>query len=237
MKLFLEKLKWLGLAVGFFLAEQLGSMILYFSSGVQMSIKYGSKAQEKIRAGQIIPPGPLGITFAILVSLVILVSVVWLLYHYGFIKKVQPNWKILIFGVLFAYLLIYGLDNIGSWLMSLQDKSDTSNQKALESLVHLFPAYFMFIDLVILAPIIEELIFRGFIQQKFFKKPWLGYLMSCLLFSLVHTPDSWGAFFTYASMGAVIGFFAFKFKRLEYGIALHVLNNFIAFLSIYQMIG
>ncbi|WP_165212181.1 lysostaphin resistance A-like protein [Streptococcus tangpeifui] len=233
MKVFLEKLKWIGLAIGLSLAEQAGMLVISFAAVVKTVAKYGRQADPN----HLLPAGPVGVGLAVLVELGALALAVWLLYRWDFIKKKRLNWKILVFGLILAYVLVTGIEQVASFIMQLEDKTNTSNQQAVESMLSYVPAFFMIIAVAITAPVIEELIFRGFIQQKLFRNPWLGYLFGSLAFGLAHTPDSWGAALAYIGMGAVIGFFAFKYKRLEYGIVLHILNNFISVLIMYQMIS
>lgn len=85
-----------------------------------------------------------------------------------------------------------------------------------------------FITTVILAPVLEEFVFRGMILGGMLKKytPWQAVLFSTLLFSLIHLnpAQSVGTLF----FGLMAGWSYVKFKNLLAPISIHVTNNCIA---------
>ena len=82
---------------------------------------------------------------------------------------------------------------------------------------------------VIMAPIVEELVFRGLLMGRVFNPDSIvGLIVSSLLFGLVHMPNSIGVWIVYAGMGLALGIAYRKFQKLEYCIMAHIINNSLA---------
>ena len=85
------------------------------------------------------------------------------------------------------------------------------------------------ISIVIGAPIMEEIIFRGLIPKKLFAQHQVvGYVVGAILFGFFHSPTNIGSFILYGGMGAVFAYVAYKTDRLEMSILAHMLRNGIA---------
>lgn len=79
---------------------------------------------------------------------------------------------------------------------------------------------------VILGPIFEELIFRVFIMKGIFKGHLLiGYIVSNILFGIIHGPVNVGEFVIYLVLGFVFASIYIITKRIELSILSHALNN------------
>jgi len=92
---------------------------------------------------------------------------------------------------------------------------------------------YSFISIVIAAPILEELIFRGIILNGLLKSysPLKSIIISSLLFGLVHL-NPWQ--FIGASIGGILsGWVYFKTKKITLPIIIHMTNNLLAFLGQY----
>jgi membrane protease YdiL (CAAX protease family) len=92
---------------------------------------------------------------------------------------------------------------------------------------------YSFITIVIAAPILEELIFRGIILNGLLKSysPLKSIIISSLLFGLVHL-NPWQ--FIGASIGGILsGWVYFKTKKITLPIIIHMTNNLLAFLGQY----
>ncbi|MFC3931695.1 CPBP family intramembrane glutamic endopeptidase [Streptococcus dentapri] len=228
----IDRFKYSVIAIVVLLAGQIGPSAIGVFAGIRTMIKTHDK-DSLISPSQMLPPDILGTGISLVIELLVVALGVWLLIKWKFIGNKKINWWLLILGVPAAYLLIFCLEGLISILIRAEGQTSSSNQESLNAMTNYAPILFFFIMIVIAAPIIEELVFRGLIQQRVFNNSWLGYIVSSLLFCLAHTPNSWGVALIYASMGVIIGFFAFKFKRLEYSIALHTLNNLIAFFIMY----
>ncbi len=81
----------------------------------------------------------------------------------------------------------------------------------------------------------EEYVFRGYLLQatgSFVEKPWWKWftiLLTALLFAVAHLQFSPPIFFDRFAFGVVAAWVAIRTGGLEAGIALHVLNNYVAF--------
>jgi membrane protease YdiL (CAAX protease family) len=85
----------------------------------------------------------------------------------------------------------------------------------------------MFITAVIMAPILEEIVFRGIIQKGMINngvKPWVAILIASLVFGLVHG-NPW-QFVGAVLLGIVLGLVYHKTQSLLLPMLLHGFNNF-----------
>ena len=126
-----------------------------------------------------------------------------------------------------TYLGIYIVTRIGAMVMMMEGVSNSTNQATIEN-IHMNP--FVLITLtVIMAPIVEELVFRGILMGRVFNPDSIvGLIVSSLLFGLAHMPNSIGVWIVYAGMGFVLGTVYRKCQKLEYCIMAHMINNSIA---------
>jgi membrane protease YdiL (CAAX protease family) len=92
---------------------------------------------------------------------------------------------------------------------------------------------YSFITIVIAAPILEELIFRGIILNGLLKSysPLKAIIISSLLFGLVHL-NPW-QFIGASILGSLSGWVYFKTNKLTLPIIIHMTNNFLGFLLNY----
>jgi membrane protease YdiL (CAAX protease family) len=78
----------------------------------------------------------------------------------------------------------------------------------------------------------EEYVFRGYLMQAFgalFKYKWVAILATATLFALAHGVQNFPLFFDRFMFGLIAGLAVTLTGGLEAGIALHILNNFLAF--------
>ena len=102
----------------------------------------------------------------------------------------------------------------------------TANQASLMEEFQRGNALLFPIMLGVLAPIAEEIIFRGIIPLKIFKdyEGW-GYIVGGLLFALFHGPTNIMSFVIYGGSSVILTLLAYRTRRLEVSIAVHMLNN------------
>ena len=90
---------------------------------------------------------------------------------------------------------------------------------------------FLFLAVVIVAPIGEEIVFRGFLQ-KFLENYWKditrAVLVTSLFFAMIHFNPYWTI--QIYLLGVVLGFLAWKTKSVVPSIILHSINNGVAYL-------
>ena len=126
-----------------------------------------------------------------------------------------------------TYLGIYIVTRIGAMVMMWEGVSNSTNQEIIEN-AHMNPFVLITIT-VIMAPIVEELVFRGILMGRVFNPDSIvGLILSSLLFGLAHMPNSIGVWIVYAGMGFVLGTVYRKCQKLEYCIMAHMINNSIA---------
>jgi hypothetical protein len=89
-----------------------------------------------------------------------------------------------------------------------------------------------FLKVAIIAPIIEETLFRGIIMHGLMKnyKSWYAILISAILFSLFHL-NPWQMSYTFF-LGLFIGWIMTRTRSLPLCIITHSINNIIVLLSI-----
>ena len=90
---------------------------------------------------------------------------------------------------------------------------------------------FLFLAVVIVAPIGEEILFRGFLQ-KFLEEYWKditrAVLVTSLFFAMIHFNPFW--MIQIYMLGVILGFLAWKTKSVFPSILLHIINNGSAFI-------
>ena len=171
----------------------------------------------------------------ILVSLVsILVLAIFL---YGAHKSKLLDLKSKLFTVndvpriVFSYLAIYVGNLVGGIWLQLMKQTTTSNQQVINNLISESSLISSFFLIVLIAPICEEIICRGIIPTKLFQGyEKFGYVIGWLIFLLAHTPSNLPSFLIYGWMSAVLTWTAYRTRRLEMSISIHMLLNSISFI-------
>jgi uncharacterized protein len=89
-----------------------------------------------------------------------------------------------------------------------------------------------FLAIVVVGPIVEELLFRGYLQTALSKrmKPWLAIVLASCAFAAIHLQPA--AFPMLALIGGVFGFLYFRTGSLRVSMVLHMLNNGLAFAAL-----
>ncbi len=83
----------------------------------------------------------------------------------------------------------------------------------------------LFLTIAVVAPILEELLFRGYLQSALMHhmKPWAAIAIASTVFGIIHFQPL--AFPMLAMLGAVFGYLYHKTGSLKVNMALHVINN------------
>lgn len=146
-------------------------------------------------------------------------------------SKTVFSWKYLGY-VCLAFMVIYGINQIGFFWLEALGETTTANEQLLKEEFSKLPSLIIMMSGVIMAPIVEETIFRGLLNKIFFKR-WrlVGLLTSSLLFGAAHLPTNLPSWFIYVGMGLVTAYLYDLTDDMAYPILLHMLNNGIAFLS------
>ena len=91
---------------------------------------------------------------------------------------------------------------------------------------------------IFLSPIAEELLFRGYLMNAFFKPEsfWLPILVSAIFFSLAHASTTIISYLIYMTLGCFLAYTYRRTNNLAASIGLHMLNNLIAMVGMAAMI-
>ncbi|ATH59300.1 MULTISPECIES: CPBP family intramembrane glutamic endopeptidase [Staphylococcus] len=144
--------------------------------------------------------------------------------------------------IFITYISTIGLNSFYDWLMTLLPEtlqySETQNQMILEDMFEnnwMLP--FLFVDIVVLTPIIEELLFRHLIIHELGKKITYGVasVLSVILFAGIHVLGATSPFeigsYIFIALGLVFVYLK-SGKNLAVSISLHAFNNLISFIAI-----
>ncbi|WP_294976308.1 type II CAAX endopeptidase family protein [uncultured Leuconostoc sp.] len=176
-------------------------------------------------------------------------------YAYNLLKKTtikaifhKPNtrhWQHIWF-IIGVFSLMICLEYIISFLrINLTGVSTTANQTAIDNLTSNLNVTMvgMIIYGVFLAPVVEEIIFRGLVINYFFRQSWwwASIILSGLLFAFPHMnaiptnlADLLG-YLIYMLMGMVLAFVYKKTGNLQDSIMIHFINNAITMLPMLIM--
>lgn len=159
------------------------------------------------------------------------------LFLYGAHKSKLLNLKSKLFTIndapriALSYVAIIVGNMIGAIWLHLLKQTTTSNQETINSLISETSLISSFFVIVIVAPLCEEIICRGIIPTKLFEGyEKIGYIFGWLLFTIAHMPNNLPSFLIYGWMSAVLTWTAYRTKRLEMSILLHLVNNGVSIL-------
>lgn len=151
--------------------------------------------------------------------------------NWQFNKK--PHWNIKrILIAIGAFILIIIMQII--FMQYFGGHTTSANQEAIEKLQSQTNKVFD-IMLVVLAPVCEELIFRGMFFNTFFPvenvyTKWIGIVTSGFIFAFGHDPALDKFLFLYWMMGSILAWTYVKTKDIRYSILAHMLNNLLSLL-------
>ena len=177
----------------------------------------------------------LSLAFACVTSSVVVIYITYKLFHKYTNQKIIQRVKLRdIFYVIGGYLTILISNEILSTLnYTIYQRVQTSNNQVIESSLlshNQLMVILLVIDLIVLTPITEELIFRGILMHLFFKPNQLFFkvLLSALIFASGHDGDTIFEFLIYTVMGAVFAVVYLKTGKIQNAIALHFVTNIVA---------
>lgn len=178
----------------------------------------------------------LGLYLAEIVMAIVIVGVILRRYHATW---QMVGWRrvnifklvlyIVIIGVVFLVLANLALSLATQFIPGFNAEQPQTNDFTGATQTHRSLAL---VALVLLPPIFEETIFRGFIFPALAKRTGLilGAVLSSILFGLAHGQAN---LFVYTSiLGLLLCFMYVRTKSIIPGIVLHMLNNYLAFLAI-----
>ncbi len=176
--------------------------------------------------------------FVLIVAIGELAVVAWYLKKYK-IGLAQVGWRRFNFwqalgllGLMFIVFSmgVFALIVLVSYLLPAFDANQAqTNEFTSQTISH---PILTLLSLVIIPPIVEETVFRGFIFPGIAKKYGLiaGALVSSVLFGFAHLQAN-VSIYTFV-LGLALCFMYVRLRSIVPGIALHMLNNFLAFYQI-----
>ena len=214
----------IGKAFGYFAIWFAVQLCVGFFAGIVLSVTKGSLAEEYINA---ITPH---------VSIICNCITVLVLALYAFLRgsslterasiyKMPPRFVIsmMLMGITFSYAIAVALGLINAAKL-FPEEWVTKLNEANGGLVSSTPVI-NFICVVVMAPVLEEILFRGFILGTLKKEmhPWVAILISALVFGVAHgTPIG----IIYASaLGVVMGWLCVKFESVVPSLIFHMAYN------------
>lgn len=118
---------------------------------------------------------------------------------------------------------------------------DQEQQLGFDNVVGAWPLVLTFISLVVLPPIVEEILFRGFLFSSFRARVgfWFSTIVTSIIFAIAHLPGggSGGPLYIAAVdtfiLSVVLCYLRERTGSLWAGITLHAVKNGVAFLSLF----
>lgn len=153
----------------------------------------------------------------------------WHLYHFKYVATrtsylKAENMPVLLLCIPFIYTLSY-LTQLLSECINLPNLLE-------DSFIDMSNNVWGIISIAIVAPILEECLFRGAIEKhllKLWQRPWLAIVVSALVFGLVHMNPAQSVFAFF--IGIVLGWLYWRTGSVMPSIVGHILNNSIAVIS------
>ncbi|USS92819.1 CPBP family intramembrane metalloprotease [Fructilactobacillus ixorae] len=141
----------------------------------------------------------------------------------------KADWKLI--GA--AQLAIFAAEiGIGIMGQVLHLSSTSENNQIIYRLLASNPVVLILLStgMVLLTPILEELVFRGYLIRGVMSwaPMWLAMITSGIVFSAGHANSNWLSFLTYAVMGMILARVYVKTNRIQVAITLHLINNLVA---------
>lgn len=135
-------------------------------------------------------------------------------------------WGVLIWTVVLAF----GTVIPSEWLLEQTGADMSDSMKQL--LEQMLTSPMGYVAIVLLAPIAEEMVFRGAVLRRLLEAfdnrwHWLPVLLSALLFGSVH--GNWPQFLHGTLLGLLLGWMYYRTNSIVPGMALHWVNNSIVY--------
>lgn len=146
----------------------------------------------------------------------------------------KEDWHFLLKYIPSSYVLFL----LGNGLViQLFGEAEAANQLAVEGLFDYVPVWQLFIMIVIVAPVVEELLFRGLIlfSGDQLEPTWVRLILSAVLFGAIHGPTNIQSVYSYVGMGFIFAYAAKRTQSIEAPIIYHFLNNLLAFMAVLSL--
>jgi hypothetical protein len=221
----------------FFLVASLVYLAVAAVAALFGSGAYLESFERRIRAAQSGDVGPVGL-LALNLGLAAMIPVTWLIMR--FLHRMRPRWlasvvprlrwRFLAVCLALAVVALVAQVLVGLLLPAgpEDDLSGTLNDVTVRTAI---TALVVLLSTPLQAAG-EEYLFRGYLLQafgSFFRSRWVAILATATLFAIAHGSQNFPLFFDRFAFGLIAGWLVTRTGGLEAGIALHILNNVVAF--------
>lgn len=146
-------------------------------------------------------------------------------------KSIDSNWII----KLVVFILIFAISNyIEGYLVERMELGEAFNQEVVEAELNDFPLKsWLYLQIVVIAPVLEELVFRKAFMDLFFTKDkalhnFLAVFISGLFFGLLHEASFSWYLFLYSVSGWLLALFYRTSRDIRFPICVHIANNLLS---------
>lgn len=146
------------------------------------------------------------------------------------------NLLIALVGAVALYALTYIISYI---YLLLGDEGQSENQNIIEIIIDSKGIWIMLFCVVILAPFVEEIIFRKLIidtcEKTFNLKPWIGIVISSLIFAFIHVSDANSLIYIFQYLPLSISLtltYHYSKNNVVVPFLVHLCNNFLAAIAV-----
>lgn len=209
------------------------SLLLY--SIVQPLYFYPQKIMQKYHFST-------NIYIIIVVIITVLVLTLLFYFYHGQLKRknnwkynASPHWDVhRLLVTIIGFVLLIGVNIVIPILLDINGHTTSANQMQLNEISQKSGIYFELM-VVIVAPLFEEIIFRGMLFNTFFENEsilnkWLGIILSGFAFSCAHNALFSKFLFLYWALGSILAWIYVMTKDLRYSVLAHALYNFLSFI-------
>lgn len=148
--------------------------------------------------------------------------------------RFKTEWKSLLGTIAVGFIVLLGLNFVVNLIYTLFGIEGTSeNQELIEALLGGDYRFAMYLTTLLLAPFVEEILFRkllfGVVEEKFRWKPIFAILISGFIFAAYHGVDIF--IFQYLSMSLLLCVsYSFSKNNIFVPMGIHFLNNLLSVL-------
>ncbi|PQD35733.1 CPBP family intramembrane metalloprotease [Enterococcus durans] len=176
----------------------------------------------------------------------IVTSLLALLAVYLYWPKLKSDWQrkkqtgiSFIFTGFIGFLMIFLFTFLSFMFFHQGSLEKSANQTNLENLSHPLIAHLMPLCVVFFGPLLEELLFRGYVFSEMKRKcsTFPAFLCSVLLFTLIHLNNlqEIRSLLPYFSIGVITTLsYSRKNENIYYPLSIHIMNNLIAQILIWS---
>lgn len=129
--------------------------------------------------------------------------------------------KVLVYSMLLVFAAMYAMNVVVQWF-GFEDNLEAVFRELTHNILG-------FVSITVLAPLLEEMLFRGAIQgylMRRYSNPWVGIITASLVFGVVHGNPI--QIFYASCLGIVFGWIYYRTGTLFPVVLGHILNNMLA---------